>query len=68
MDGEAVVVTKTGDTDFAALESYVSARDPEHSPHHLVYYAFDLLHLNGRDLSATSRRRLRRNFGERVHL
>jgi bifunctional non-homologous end joining protein LigD len=50
LDGEVVVVSKSGDTDFAALESYVAGKDPEHSPHHLVYYAFDLLYLNGLDL------------------
>jgi bifunctional non-homologous end joining protein LigD len=53
IDGEAVVVTDNGDTDFAALESYVSSQQPERSAHHLVFYAFDLLYLRVFDLRRT---------------
>jgi bifunctional non-homologous end joining protein LigD len=50
LDGEAVVVTENGDTDFSALESYVSSRQADRDLHNLVYYAFDVLYLNGLDL------------------
>jgi bifunctional non-homologous end joining protein LigD len=50
LDGEAVVVTPEGDTDFSALESYVSSKGHDRSKHNLVYYAFDLLYLDGLDL------------------
>jgi hypothetical protein len=38
IDGEAVMVTPKGDTDFAALESYVSSRQPTRSKHQVVFY------------------------------
>jgi bifunctional non-homologous end joining protein LigD len=50
IDGEAVVLTEKGDTDFAALESYVSSKQPERSSHNVVFYAFDLLYLRSLDL------------------
>jgi bifunctional non-homologous end joining protein LigD len=50
LDGEAVVVTEEGDTDFSALESYVSSQQFDRERHNLIYYAFDLLYLNGLDL------------------
>jgi bifunctional non-homologous end joining protein LigD len=50
LDGEAVVVTEKGDTDFSALESYVSSQQPERSKHPVVFYAFDLLYLRSLDL------------------
>jgi bifunctional non-homologous end joining protein LigD len=50
LDGEVVVVTESGDTDFAALESYVSSKSSERSARNLVFYAFDLLYLNPFDL------------------
>jgi hypothetical protein len=50
LDGEAVVLTVGGQTDFSALESYVSSKDPGRSKHNLVFIAFDLLHLDGMDL------------------
>src|SRR5688572_30797171 len=37
LDGEAVVLTERGDTDFSALESYVSSKAPERSKHNLVF-------------------------------
>jgi ATP-dependent DNA ligase len=39
IDGEVVVVAENGDTDFAALESYVASKSPERSAHNLVFYA-----------------------------
>ncbi len=50
IDGEVVVVTPQGDTDFAALESYVSSKRPDRALHVVTFYAFDVLHLDGFDL------------------
>ncbi|MBZ9852043.1 DNA ligase D [Mesorhizobium sp. CA14] len=46
LDGEVVVLGKTGLPDFQALERELGNPD---SPK-LMFFAFDLLHLNGRDL------------------
>jgi bifunctional non-homologous end joining protein LigD len=45
LDGEVVAVDEQGRPSFQALH--------HQSAHSLVYYAFDLLHLDGRDLTAT---------------
>jgi len=50
IDGEVVVVTETGQTDFSALDSYVSSKGIDRSAHNLVFYAFDLLYLSPLDL------------------
>jgi bifunctional non-homologous end joining protein LigD len=51
LDGEAVIETDQGDTDFNELEKYVSPKIPpvELMPR-LVYYVFDILYLDGFDL------------------
>ena len=51
LDAETVIETKFGDTDFNQLQKYVCPREPppELIPH-LVYYAFDILYLDGFDL------------------
>jgi len=46
LDGEIVVVNKNGISDFGALQNWRSEADGE-----LQYYVFDLLWLNGKDLS-----------------
>ncbi|MDG4875204.1 DNA ligase D [Mesorhizobium sp. WSM4935] len=46
LDGEAVVLGKTGLPDFQALERELG--NPNSSK--IMFFAFDLLHLNGRDL------------------
>jgi bifunctional non-homologous end joining protein LigD len=46
LDGEAVVLGKTGLPDFQALERELG--NPNSSK--IIFFAFDLLHLNGRDL------------------
>ena len=46
LDGEVAVVGKDGVTSFAELQDVLSNGPAER----LVYYAFDLLHLDGRDL------------------
>src|SRR6516162_3187509 len=50
LDGEVAVVGKDGVTSFAELQDALSKEQPER----LVYYAFDLLHLDGRDLTKLS--------------
>ena len=45
LDGEAVVQREDGVADFHALRRALSAE-----PHRIVYFAFDLLHLDGEDL------------------
>ena len=44
IDGEMVVQDEHGITDFNALRSAIYT-----APHRLVLFAFDLLHLNGKD-------------------
>ncbi|KAA0968919.1 DNA ligase D [Aureimonas fodinaquatilis] len=49
LDGELVVETGAGTSDFSALQSDISdGRDDR-----FVFYAFDLMHLNGLDLCQT---------------
>ena len=45
LDGEVVVLRDDGTTSFADLQ----AAFQEGTKHHLTYYCFDLLHLNGRN-------------------
>lgn len=45
LDGEICVQDEAGVTDFSALPSAITSR-----PHDLVFFAFDLLHLDGEDL------------------
>jgi bifunctional non-homologous end joining protein LigD len=50
LDGEVVVETATGHSDFGALQDDLGARRTDR----LVFYAFDLLHLDGFDLRVCS--------------
>src|SRR5262249_29571167 len=45
IDGEMVVQDEHGITDFHALRSAIYT-----APHRIVFFAFDLLHLDGQDL------------------
>ncbi|QDM40623.1 non-homologous end-joining DNA ligase [Altererythrobacter sp. TH136] len=45
LDGEVIVQDAKGRSDFASLRATIAQR-----PHELVFMAFDLLHLDGRDL------------------
>ena len=45
IDGEAIVQNGDGASDFEALSSALRRR-----PHSIILYAFDLLHLDGKDL------------------
>jgi len=48
LDGELCAVRPDGTTSFAELQAATDSR----CTHHLVYFAFDLLFLNGRDMRA----------------
>jgi bifunctional non-homologous end joining protein LigD len=48
IDGEVIVQDENGISDFDALRSAIYT-----APHRLVFFAFDLLHLNGQDLRRT---------------
>ena len=48
LDGEIVALDANGVNDFQLLQNSLKQR----SSAHLVYYVFDLLHLNGRDLTS----------------
>jgi ATP-dependent DNA ligase len=48
IDGEVVVQDEQGISDFEALRSAIYK-----APHRLVFFAFDLLHLDGQDLRRT---------------
>jgi bifunctional non-homologous end joining protein LigD len=50
LDGEVVALTLDGIADFGALESYVSTKKPDRNARNVLYYAFDLLYLDGLDL------------------
>jgi ATP-dependent DNA ligase len=45
IDGEVIVQDESGISDFGALRSAI-----DDEPHRLLFYAFDLLHLDGKDL------------------
>jgi DNA ligase D-like protein (predicted ligase) len=47
MDGELCAVRPDGTTSFAELQAATDSRSTEH----LIYFAFDLLFLNGRDMT-----------------
>jgi len=49
IDGEAIVQNGNGASDFGALQSAMRRQ-----PHSIVVYAFDLLHLDGKDLRQES--------------
>lgn len=49
LDGEIVVINKTGNSDFGALQNWRSEADGE-----LFYYIFDILWLDGYDLKPLS--------------
>ncbi|KSV84385.1 non-homologous end-joining DNA ligase [Sinorhizobium sp. GL28] len=62
IDGEAVVLDDQGRSDFGLLQRAVGARPSLHEPSEIIFYAFDLLYLDGCDLRslplAERRRRL----------
>ncbi len=50
IDGEIVVETEDGSSDFSELQAALKGGEDER----LIYYAFDLLHLDGEDLRGLS--------------
>jgi bifunctional non-homologous end joining protein LigD len=48
LDGEIIVQDENGKSDFEALRSAIYK-----APHRIVFFAFDLLHLDGQDLGRT---------------
>ena len=48
IDGEVIVQDENGISDFDALRSAIHK-----APHRIVFFAFDLLHLDGQDLRRT---------------
>jgi bifunctional non-homologous end joining protein LigD len=65
IDGEAVVFGRNGAPDFGALQAALSERKDDR----IVYLAFDLLHLDGRDLRTeplSRRKELLRSLLERA--
>ncbi|MBD9524310.1 ATP-dependent DNA ligase [Ensifer sp. ENS02] len=61
IDGEAVVLDDEGRSDFGLLQRAVGKRPSSHDASEIVFFAFDLLYLDGRDLRKlplSERRRL----------
>ncbi len=50
IDGEAVVLDDQGRSDFGLLQRAVGKKPSLHEPSEIIFYAFDLLYLDGRDL------------------
>lgn len=60
LDGEAVVLDEQGRSDFGLLQRAVGKKPSLHEPSEIIFYAFDLLYLDGHDLRSlplTERRR-----------
>ncbi len=62
LDGEAVVLDDQGRSDFGLLQRAIGKKPSLHEPSEIIFYAFDLLYLDGDDLRslplAERRRRL----------
>ncbi|WP_104668182.1 non-homologous end-joining DNA ligase [Ensifer adhaerens] len=62
IDGEAVVLDEQGRSDFGLLQRAVGRKPSLHDANEIIFYAFDLLYLDGHDLRslplAERRRRL----------
>lgn len=61
IDGEAIVQDEQGASDFAALQSVIGARGNS-----IIFYAFDLLYLNGQDLRQRELQERREKLAELV--
>ncbi|MEY9328217.1 bifunctional non-homologous end joining protein LigD [Sinorhizobium fredii] len=61
LDGEAVVFDDKGRSDFGLLQRALGRKPSLHDPREILFFAFDLLYLDGRDLRRlplSERRRL----------
>ncbi|ASY74362.1 non-homologous end-joining DNA ligase [Sinorhizobium fredii] len=54
IDGEAVVLDEQGRSDFGLLQRAVGKKPSLHEPSEIIFYAFDLLYLDGHDLRSRS--------------
>jgi bifunctional non-homologous end joining protein LigD len=52
-DGEAVILDEEGRSDFAALQNSLGDRSGKRASQEAIFYAFDLLYLDGQDLTGT---------------
>ncbi|MEY9098915.1 bifunctional non-homologous end joining protein LigD [Sinorhizobium fredii] len=50
LDGEAVVLDDQGRSDFSMLQRALGRKPSLHDPGEILFFAFDLLYLDGRDL------------------
>ncbi|WP_041409528.1 non-homologous end-joining DNA ligase [Sinorhizobium fredii] len=50
LDGEAVVLDGQGRSDFGLLQRALGRKPSLHDPREILFFAFDLLYLDGRDL------------------
>lgn len=50
LDGEAVVLDEMGRSDFGALQRALGRKPSLHDPREVLFFAFDLLYLDGHDL------------------
>ncbi len=50
LDGEAVVLDDKGRSDFGMLQRALSKKPSLHDPREILFFAFDLLYLDGREL------------------
>lgn len=50
LDGEGVMLDEQGRADFGALQNALGGRGGKRRAHDVIFYAFDLLYLDGRDL------------------
>lgn len=59
LDGEAVVLDAQGRSDFSALQKALGGRGGKRSASEAIFYAFDLLYLDGHDLTRMDQRERR---------
>ncbi|AWI62473.1 hypothetical protein AB395_00006851 (plasmid) [Sinorhizobium fredii CCBAU 45436] len=60
LDGEAVVLDEKGRSDFGALQRALGRKPSLHDPREILFFAFDLLYLDGHDLRRQPLRERRR--------
>ncbi|TCN19829.1 non-homologous end-joining DNA ligase [Sinorhizobium americanum] len=60
LDGEAVVLDDSGRSDFGMLQRALGRRPASHAPDEIIFFAFDLLYLDGCDLRRLPQRERRR--------
>ncbi|WP_050999913.1 non-homologous end-joining DNA ligase [Sinorhizobium fredii] len=60
LDGEAVVLDDQGRSDFGLLQRALGRKPSLHDPREILFFAFDLLYLDGRDLRRLALRDRRR--------